>query len=236
MRFFYQQKIIITFLISVISIRAQFVEHDFGFWLSLGYNVRLNDKHQVNTMFRFRQYDNFSEFNSWYYDVGYQYKIHDKWRVALHYAFNPSKTNENYFRNLHQYYFRINYVEPVNKYISLNCRVILQHTSHLFIFNGFQDNGYRPYNRTDFRLRPGISYRLNSRTELFFRNEWMYVVNSSPIIWRRNRLQFGTEKKWNKSFRTSVYFTLQSMLNRRNSYPLNQYIFGFDALYQFDLR
>jgi hypothetical protein len=236
MHFFTHQKFIFIFFVAFYSVRSQFVENDLGMWLSLGCNLKLSDRQQINSMLRFRQYDNFSEFNSWYYDIGYQYKIHDKWRVALHYAFNPSLTNENYFRNLHQYYIRINYEEQINKYFSVNCRVILQHTSHLFIFEGFSDNGYRPFSRTDFRLRPGLSIRLNSRTELFLRNELMYVVNTFPAIWRRNRFQFGAEKKWKKEFRTSLYFTLQSVFNRRNSYPLNQYIFGFDAVYLFDLR
>lgn len=236
MYFFHWQIIHIIFFFTILSVRSQFIEHDFGMWISLGGNLRLSEKYQINSMLRFRHYDNFSEFNSWYYDVGCQHKIHDKWRVALHYAFNPSLTNENYFRNLHQYYIRINYEEQINKYLSISCRVILQHTLHLFILNGFSDNGYRPFSRTDFRLRPGFSFRLTSRMEFFFRNEVMYVINQNPAIWRRNRLQFGVEKKWKKEFRTSLYFTLQSIFNRRNSYPLHQYIFGFDAVYLFDLR
>ncbi|MCX8081488.1 MAG: DUF2490 domain-containing protein [Bacteroidia bacterium] len=228
--FFY---IILFFLLFFTN--SQTDEFDLGAWLSVGCNIRFHQKHQVNTMVRFRQYEYFTDFNSWFYDIGYQYRVSGEFRVALHYAFNPSKTNENYFRNFHQYYVRMNYLKRINKYFSLNVRGILQHTTHLFITD-FHDNGYRPFYRTDLRLRPGILYNISSTLNLFLQNEVLFVISRNPAEFRRNRFNLGVQKKLNKKINLTVFVLVQSIFNRRNSPDMHQGIIGLDLNYFLDLR
>ncbi|MCX7728030.1 MAG: DUF2490 domain-containing protein [Bacteroidia bacterium] len=199
--------------------------NDAGAWVSIGFNYKVNQNQQIKLMGRIRQYENFTETNSWYTDIGYEYKINSLIKISLHYAFNPTRTRENYFRNFHQYYIRTDFKKFINKYFTLYNRIIFQHTNSYIVDI---DDGSKPYFRTDFRERVGVSYHLSSTSNIFLHNEWMYTLSEYPVELRRNRLYTGFEKDINEVVNTKLYFVLQSSFHKRKTPNTNHFIFGFD--------
>lgn len=199
--------------------------NDAGGWLSLGAKYELNSKQEVTGMLRFRQYENFTMLNSWYVDVGYAYKISEVLKVSIHYALNPTRTKDNYFRNLHQYYIRADYKKFINKYFTICNRLIIQHTNRFIVD---MDNGYKPYYRTDFRARLGFSYHLSAASNIFFHNEWMYTLSEGPVELKRNRVYTGYEKEVNNFLSVKIYFVLQSSFHKQKSPNTNHFIYGID--------
>lgn len=201
--------------------------NDAGARFSIKLRYKLNEKEYLNLMYRTRILENFSELNSWFIDAGYGYKINNDLKISLHYRFNSSITNNNYFRTLHRYYLRADYRQFINKYWILHNRIILQHTTHRFVTD-IQDNGYKPYYRTDLRERIGFSYNLSSSDNIFLHNEWMFTLSDNPVELRRNRLYVGYEKDINDDTNIKCYFILQSSFHKRKNPDTNYFIFGID--------
>lgn len=201
--------------------------NDAGAWLSAGVTYKMKSHQDIKIMSRFRVYDNFSELNSWYIDAGYGYRFSSSFKLSLHYAFNPTLTLQNYFRYLHQYYIRADYRQFINKYWTLHNRIIVQHTTHRFVTD-IQDNGYKPYYRTDLRERVGFSYNLSSSENIYIHNEWMITLSDNPVELRRNRLYAGYEKDINNFTNIKCYFVLQSSFHKRKSPNTNHFLFGID--------
>jgi hypothetical protein len=218
---------ILIFLIFSCCLFSQERIKDVGGWLSLATNYKFNQKQSISIMGRIRQYENFTQTNSWYVDIGYSFKFANTLKVSVHYAINPSLTSQNYFRNIHQYYLRIDYKKFINKYFTFYNRIISQHSTHLFLTD-FNDNGYKPYYRTDLRERTGFSYNLNSSSEIYLHNEWMFTISQNPVELRRNRLYCGYEKKVNDKISYKTYFVLQSSFHKRKSADRDYFIFGLD--------
>ncbi len=202
--------------------------NDAGAWLSLGANYKTYSNQAVSVMFRFRQYENFTQLNSWYVDIGYAYRILSSLKLSLHYALNPTQTRYGVFIPLHQYYIRMDYRKFLNKYFTFYNRVIVQHTNR---FIADIDNGSKPYYRTDFRERVGIGYNISSSSNWFLHNEWMYTLSEIPVEMRRNRLYIGYEKEFNSLLSIKWYFVLQSSFHKRKSPNTNHYIFGMDLTF-----
>jgi len=200
---------------------------DMGGWFSPSVNYKFSKKHSIIMRWRIKQYENFTQTNSWYIDIGYAFKISRNWRISAHYNFNPSRTNQNYFRNIHRYYLRMDYKKSLNKYITFHNRTIVRYSTHLFLTD-FKDNGYKPYYRTDLRERIGVSYNLSSSDKVFIHNEWMIVLSQSPIELKRNRFYCGYEKKVSKTFNLETYFVFQSTFHDKKSPGRDYFILGLD--------
>lgn len=233
-----QKKIlIITFISFFISICDIFYAQnrilDFGGWFSFATKYNINNKHSLSAMVRIRQYENYTELNSWYIDVGYAIRSSSSLNISFHYAFNPSITIQNYYRNIHQYYIRTNYRYFVNKYITLHNRIIFQHATHRFVTD-IQDNGYQPYYRTDIRERVGISYQLSSLSSVYLYNEIMYTLSDIPVEIRRNRIYAGYEKQINDKWTTKMYFVIQSLFHRKKTPNYHYFILGWDWIFDWN--
>ena len=224
-------KTIILFFCVLINfiLIAQNRIYDAGMWLSMGANYKLNNKISFSLLSRVRQYENFTETDSWYIDFGQAYRYRN-FRVSIHYTFNPTKTLENYFRNLHQYYIRFVYKHDINKYLSIQNRIIFQHTTHRFLSN-IQDNGYQPYYRTDLRLRTGIRFKTSARSNIFLFDEIMLTLSRIPLEITRNRVYTGYRKKISKKLENKLYFVVQSSLHKRNSPNVIYFIIGYDLVF-----
>jgi len=214
------------------SFCAQNRIYDAGGWFSLGAGYKLNNKISFTVSSRIRQYDNFTRTNSWYIDLGQSFKIKDI-RISVHYAFKPSRSMENYFRNIHKYYILFFKKYDINKYFSCMTRIILQHSTHRFITD-FQDNGYLPYYRTDFRIRPGIRYHLSSRTYVYVQDEVMITLSRNPYEISRNRIYSGYTTKIFQNMQTEFYVVVHSSYHRRNKPNMTIFILGCDII--FDLN
>lgn len=199
--------------------------NDAGAWLSLAVSYKTSSNQELSVMARYRQYENFTQANSWYVDMGYAYRISPAFKLSLHYALNPTRTKENIFIPLHQYYLRMDYRKFINKYFTFYNRIILQHTNR---FIADIDNGSKPYYRTDFRERMGISFNLSSVSNIYLHNEWMYTLSEIPVELKRNRLYIGYEKVFRSTFSAKWYFVLQSSFHKRKNPNTNHFIFGMD--------
>jgi hypothetical protein len=216
-------------LINSIFFVAQNRIYDTGMWLSIGANYKLNSKISFSLLSRVRQYENFTETNSWYIDFGQAYKYKD-FKVSIHYAFNPTKTLENYFRNIHQYYIRVDYKKDINKFLSIQKRIIFQHATHRFL-SDLQDNGYKPYYRTDLRLRMGVRFKTSARSNIFLHDEIMFTLSRIPLEITRNRVYTGYQKKLSEKLETKLYFVVQSSFHKRNSPNITYCIIGCDFIF-----
>lgn len=222
-----------TLCISFLLCSGQTRVSDVGMWLSLAVQKDVSSKQWISIMGRIRQYENFSRMNSWYMDAGYGYKLHRNFKFSLHYALNPSLTSRLYYRNLHQYYLRLDGRHFINKYFTFYSRIILQHTTHRF-FTDIQDNGFKPYYRTDFRVRIGGAYNLDARSRIYLHDECMYTLSAIPIELRRNRVYAGYEKSISKMVEVKIYFVVQSNFHKRNNFNYDYFILGCDWTFKWN--
>lgn len=230
------RKIIVVICVYVVAVNFGYAQyrriHDAGFWASLIGDGKINKKIFYRAMWRWRQTGNFLVPNSYYFDFGIGYKITSNFKFSLHYAFNPTRAFAGYYRNIHQYYVSVSYKYPINKYLELINRVIMQHATHLFVTDFWNDNGYKPYYRTDIRERVGFQINLSSHSNIFAADEIMYTISYTPIFLTRNRFYCGYETALTPSLKGKFYFVLQSAYHSLNSYNYDLFIYGIDLSYK----
>ncbi len=225
--------IFLGLMITFIKLFAQYSILDMVARYSLVAKYDINKRQYLSGMFRFKMLENFTELDSWRVDIGYGYKFSPSLKISVHYSFNPEITTQNYYRNIHRYYLRADYHYFINKYLTIQNRVIFQHFTHRFLTD-IQDNGYKPYYRTDIRERIGFSYNISARAAIYLQDEVMYNLSECPLELKRNRIYLGYEKKVNKKWTTKVYFIVQSSLHRNNSPNRHYFIFGWDWILNFN--
>lgn len=211
-------------LISIFSLGQNRIL-DAGGRLSFTAQYDITQQGYLSMMFRVRQMENFTELNTRLVEISYGYKFSPYLRLSAHYALRQQLTTQNYYRNIHRYYLRLGYQYFINKYLTLHNRVILQYSTHRFITD-IQDNGYKPYYRTDIRERVGVSWNISSKANVYVHNEFLYTLSNIPIEWRRNRIYLGYEKEWNDKWTMDIYFILQSSFH--NSPDYHYFIIGCD--------
>lgn len=201
--------------------------NDMGLWLSAQGKYKINKVHSFSVRIRLKFIENISEFVSLNNRLKYTISINDFSKLSFQYSFILKQSDQNYFFNRHRYSLRLDNKKIINKYLTLHNRIILQYSTHRFITD-FEDNGYKPYYRTDFRERVGFSYNLSSTSEIYLHNEWMITLSQTPVELRRNRLYAGYEKQYSDRWAVKYYFVLQSSFHKRKSPDINLFIFGMD--------
>lgn len=200
---------------------------DAGARVSFITKYNINSKNYLSLMLRLKEYENFTELSSGYVGIVYGYKLSSSLKFSVRYLIGSKITNSNYYRNIYRYYFRLDYRYFLNKYITIRNAVIFQHATQRFITD-IQDNGYKPYLRTNFRERLGLVYNFSSTTNIYLYDEIMYTLSENPVELKRNRIYLGYEKQFNNKWTTTIYFALQSYLHKTNSPNYLRFIIGWD--------
>jgi len=206
---------------------AQSRQQDAVGWFSMAIKQKIARGFSYRVMGRVRDGENFRSIRSYYIDGGIYYSVSKHVSVSLHYVYAPSRVENRYFRTFHQYYTSINNKFPINSYWYLSNRIILQHTSSVFVI----DQGYEPYARTDAREKLMLNRRLTRADRVYIGDEVMTTLFTGVNELRRNRFYAGCNHKFSRQLSADLFFVLQSTFNRKvNS---DQFIYGLTINYKF---
>lgn len=206
---------------------AQQRTKDMAGWLSLSIKQKIYKNFSYRLMARLRDTENLTSLSSYYIDAGLFYHLTNNFSLSLNYVYAPSRGDDSYFVNYHQYYASVNNKVKINDYWYFTNRIIFQYTSSYFII----DNGYKPYARTDAREKLTLNRKITRADKVYIADEVMTTLFTGDTQLRRNRFYLGINHRFGKQFSADVFFVLQSTFNRRANTDV--FVYGLTLNYKF---
>jgi Protein of unknown function (DUF2490) len=218
-----KKNIIILFLFLFFKSNGQTVFKDAMSWMSTSVDQKIGNRFDIKLITRVRVGENFSQINSWYSDVGFNYALSNKFNLAVDYVYAPSRLVDRTFNNFHQYYSAISFKQKIFKHTYFGNRLIVQRSSNTTLF----EIGDVSKNSTDLREKLGFDYKINKRYSYFIDDEILLPLSSVPFEINRNRFYTGLNYVLSKQMNIDIYFVLQSSFHNSHQNAV-YYIYGFD--------
>jgi Protein of unknown function (DUF2490) len=198
--------IIIILLFSFFKSNSQTIFNDAMSWMSVSVDQKIGNKLDIKLITRARVGENFSQINSWYSDLGFNYALSNKFNLALDYVYAPSRLSDRTFNNFHQYYTALSFKQKIFKHTYCSNRLIVQRSSNTKLF----EIGDVSKNSTDLKEKFGFDYKINKHYSCFIDDEILLPLSSVPFEINRNRFYTGINYVINKRMNIDLYFVLQS--------------------------
>jgi hypothetical protein len=222
------KKLILLFICIIASgtltIHAQ--QKDAGLWTSVTVEHQVTRKISVSVSEQLRMYQNISDIDQFFTDLGAQYELSESFRVSLNYRLS-STNQQSYFMTRHRFYVDLSYrykLKPL--VIGLRQRVQRQ----VEALNS-SENGKIPewYSRT----RLSVKLDLNKKYSPYISSEIYYVIDNlkeEDKVFDKIRYEAGFDYKFNRRHSLNPFYLIQSDILEKKTVD---YIAGLGYTYSF---
>jgi len=209
---------------SAFTVNAQ--QKDAGLWTSVTVEHQVTRKMSVSVSEQLRMYQNISDINQFFTDLGAQYELSESFRVSLNYRL--SSTNEQtYFKTRHRFYVDLSYRYKL-KPLVLGLRQRVQRQVEALKSS---ENGDVPewYSRTKF----SVKLDLDKKYAPYLSSEIYYVIdnlNEEDNVFDKIRYEAGLDYKFNRRNSLNIFYLIQSDILEKKTVD---YIAGLGYTYSF---
>jgi hypothetical protein len=217
--------IVFCFLIHQgISLPAQV--QDACLWMTANLEKKLTRSFSAVFKEEVRLNENITEVGTVFSDIGLEYSLSKRFRIAGHYRFILKRSPDDSYEPRMGYYFDFTYREKVSL-IRLNFRLRFQSR-----FSDLQDDVFSEIPEYYLRFRIRAEADLNKRYEPYLSAEPFIQMNSPEgFLFEGMRYCAGVEYSFSRMHKVDVYYQIQQEYQVRN--PLTEFITGISYTFTF---
>jgi Protein of unknown function (DUF2490) len=222
--------IITLFIFTVLSVKVRAQEtkvvSDLEQWTSIGISKKLGKNWKLSLDQEFRFSKDISQFDTYFTDLGVDYKINKHFSVGANYRFYKNKNKDLDFVTQHRWSTDAKYKQKINRF-TLAYRLRFQNKDEDFFTSESSNNLYNlrnkfsvDYNINKFKFDPYFD------VELYRQIEDVNTTELSKLRWT-----LGLEYSLKKFGDLEMFYRIDNELNQ--SYNKNIYIIGLGYKFSF---
>ena len=221
---------IILICVLVISAYAQEedtkVVKDLELWTSAGISKKLNKQWKLSYEQEVRFLNDMSDFNTWFSDLGVDYKLNKHIRFGTNYRFYQIREDNNQFESRHRFSADFKYKHKIERF-ELEYRLRVQNKDEDFMGNETGDNVFNVRNRVS------VAYDIkNFKAQPFFDVElYRRIYDMQSGKFSKLRWTLGVEFPVYKKSDVKLFYRLDNELNK--TYAKDTYIIGVGYSFSF---
>jgi len=218
--------VIIILMIRKTRAQETKVVSDFEQWTSIGLSTKLTKNWELSFEQNFRFTNNASQFDIYFSDLGFDYKINKHFYLGANYRFYQNKNKDGDFKTQHRWSTDFTYKQKVSRF-KVSYRLRFQNKDEDFYTSETSNNLYNLRNRLSIKYNiKGIKLDPFIETELY---RQILEINSSELS--KLRWTIGLEYPLKKFGDIETFYRLDNELNQSNS--KDTYIIGLGYKFKF---
>jgi predicted porin len=218
--------LIFTGLIETVKAQEKKVVSDLEQWTSIGISKKLGKNWKLSLDQEFRFSNDISQFDTYFTDLGVDYKINKHFSVGANYRFYQNKNKEFDFVTQHRWNTDVQYRQKLNRF-TLAYRLRFQNKDEDFFTSESSNNLY------NLRNKFSVDYNINKfkfdpffNVELYRQIEDVNTTELSKLRWT-----LGIEYSLKKFGEVELFYRIDNELNQ--SYNKDSYIIGLGYKFSF---
>lgn len=198
---------------------SQGVYQDFGTWIKLNSNFKIDKKTSITNKTEVRTFDNSQQINQIYTQFSYDKDLNKQ--ISTSFAWRSKFINDEFsYVNSNRFH---NDIIFQNKYSNFKIYFRIRSQYHI-----------HPFNENDWveRTRLKVKYKLSKKLSYYLYNEFYFSIdNESSNRYTKNR--FGTGLKYNLNKQTKLELKYLKINDVNIEFPISLNIIGFKISNQF---